>query len=66
MVDVVASMARHASKHVSYSSRRPRAASFAYSPDVNWCPDITLIHGAHDGSGSGHHKEMAKALTISQ
>ena len=48
MVDVVASMARHASKHVSYSSRRPRAASLAYSP--NWCPDITLIHGARDGN----------------
>ena len=41
-------MARHASKHVSYSSRRPRAASLAYSP--NWCPDITLIHGARDGN----------------
>ena len=48
VVDVVASMARHASKHVSYSSRRPRAASLAYSP--NWCPDITLIHGARDGN----------------
>ena len=46
VVDVVASMARYASKHVSYSSRRPRAASLAYSP--NWCPDITLIHGARD------------------
>ena len=45
-------MARHASKHaydiVPYSSRRPRAASLAYSP--NWCPDITLIHGARDGN----------------
>ena len=30
------------------SSRRPRAASLAYSP--NWCPDITLIHGARDGN----------------
>ena len=41
VVDVVASLARHASEHVSYSSRCPRDASLAYSP--NWCPDITLI-----------------------
>ena len=33
---------------MSYSSRRPRAAPLAYSP--NWCPDITLIHGARDGN----------------
>ena len=45
---VVPSMARHESKHAAYSSRRPRAASHAYSP--NWCPDITIIHGARDGN----------------
>ena len=50
VVDAVASMARHARKHVSYSSRdrRPRAASHAYSP--NRRPDITLVHGARDGN----------------
>ena len=41
-------MARHASKHVSYSSRRPRDASLAHSP--NWPPGITLINGARDGN----------------
>ena len=50
VVDAIASMARHASKHVSYSSHRPRAASLAYSGSPNWCPDITLIHGARDGN----------------
>ena len=48
VVDVVASMARHVSKQVPYSSRRPRAASHADSP--YWCPDITLTHGACDGN----------------
>ena len=34
VVDVVASMAQHASKHAPYTSRRPRTASHTYSP--NW------------------------------
>ena len=33
---------------MSYSPRRPRAASHAYFP--NWRPGITLIHGARDGN----------------
>ena len=36
-----------ASMTLFYSSRRPHAASLAYSP--NWRPGITLIHGARDG-----------------
>ena len=52
MVDVVTSAARHESKHVSYSARRPRTASLAYSP--NWRPDITLIH-AYGARDDGNH-----------
>ena len=47
VVDAVASMARHASKHVSYSSG---AASHGIADSPNWCPDITLLHGARDGN----------------
>ena len=45
----------HASEHPPHSSRRPRAASHAHSPNCSWpwraCPDITLIRGAR---GGGH------------
>ena len=55
VVDAVVSMARHAGEHLPYSSRRPRAAPHAYSP--NWCPDITLglIHGARARDIDGNH-----------
>ena len=48
VLDVFCAMARRASFHVAHDSRRPRAASAAYSP--HWCPDATLIHGHASGS----------------
>ena len=60
VVDAVPSMARHASKYVPYSSRRPRAASHAHSP--GWCPGIALIHGARDGNYNYTHVHQGSGL----
>ena len=48
VVDAVASIARHVSKHAAHSSRRPRDASHAYAPNLR--PNITparalMVHG---------------------
>ena len=48
IVDIIAAMARRASHHISYDSRRPRAASITYSP--LWRPDLTLLHGSDTGT----------------
>ena len=64
VVDAVASMARHASKHAPCSPRDPRAAPNAHSPDCR--PDITLIHGAHDGDCALVHVTCPSVATCTR